>query len=76
WIGERIRTQAADTRPAAASYLLVDTTARYAASDRWEFAASIRNLLNDHAVSALSTSVPNDLPLPGRNYYAELEYKF
>lgn len=76
WLGKRLRMQTNDTRPSAPAYLLVDTTVRYAHSDHWEVAASIRNLLDDNALSALSTSVPDDLPLPGRNYYAELQYKF
>ncbi len=75
WIGERPRT-ASDARPAADAYLITDTTLRYASSDNWEFAASLRNLFDVDARSTTGASVPGDLPLPGRNGYAELRYKF
>ena len=73
WIGERPRSST-DTRPAAPAYLLADTTMRYAGSDNWEFAASVRNLFNEDA--SASASIPNDLPLPQRHFYAEARFKF
>lgn len=72
WVGERPRSSS-DTRPAAEAYLLTDTTLRYASPANWEFAASVRNLLDEEA--SASASIANDLPLPERNFYAEVRYK-
>ncbi|MCW8919174.1 MAG: TonB-dependent receptor [Gammaproteobacteria bacterium] len=74
WVGERERALT-DTRPAASDYLLTDTTLRYAAH-RWELAASVRNLFDVAATASTGTSLPYDLPLPGRTLYAELRYQF
>lgn len=73
WMGERPRAET-DIRSAAAAYLITDTTLRYAGTENWELAASARNLLDVDA--STSASIANDLPLPGRNLYAEIRYKF
>jgi iron complex outermembrane receptor protein len=65
-----------DRRTQEGSYALADTTIRYSHDKQWEFAASIRNLFDEDAVDYSSTRLPNNLPLPGRNYYAEIRYKF
>lgn len=57
-------------------YTLVDTTLRYAHRREWEFAASIHNLFDVDAREYSSNAIPNNLPLPGRNFYAEVRYKF
>ena len=75
WLGERERSPG-DSRDAAAAYLITDTTLRYAGYDNWEFAASVRNLFDADARAATSASIPGDLPLPGRQFYAELRYSF
>ena len=75
WIGTRPRG-ANDTRDPLASYTIVDTTIRYAHSDTWEFAASIRNLFDSDEKEITGRSIPGDLPLPERNAYAEVRYKF
>lgn len=75
WIGERKRTST-DTRAPVDDYLLTDTTLRYASSDKWEFTASIRNLFNIDAREYTGAAIPDDLPLPERNFYAEMIYKF
>jgi iron complex outermembrane receptor protein len=75
WIGERER-RASDSRDTLDDYLIVDTTLRYFINDRWEFAASIRNLFDEDAREYTSPNIPDDLPLPERNYYAEIRYKF
>jgi iron complex outermembrane receptor protein len=75
WIGERPRALT-DPRPAAEAYLLTDTTIRYAGSDNWELAATVRNLFDVDACASTGASVPNDLPLPERNLYAEVRFKF
>jgi len=79
WIGERTRNTSGtnpDLRPAVDDYVIADTTIRYAATDNWEFAASIRNLLDSDAREFTGRSIENDLPLPERNAYAEVRYKF
>ena len=73
WIGERERATT-DSRDAAPAYLITDTTLRYAGYDGWEFAASVRNLFDTDALA--SSSLVDDLPLPGRHLYAELRYNF
>ncbi len=75
WIGDRER-KAIDTRPAVDSYLITDTTLRYRHTDNWEFALSIRNLLDEDAREYTGTSITEDLPLAQRNAYAELRYQF
>lgn len=63
------------TKPLAA-YTLTDTTIRYAHDRRWEFAASVRNLLDVDAREYASSSLPDFLPLPRRSLFAEARYKF
>jgi iron complex outermembrane receptor protein len=75
WIGKRER-RASDSRETLDDYLIVDTTLRYFIDDSWEFAASIRNLFDEDAREYTSPNIPDDLPLPERNYYAEIRYKF
>ena len=79
WIGKRPRNTSGtspDLRPAVDDYLITDTTLRYAATNNWEFAASIRNLFDSNAREFTGRSIENDLPLPERNAYAEMRYKF
>ncbi len=75
WIGERKRA-ASDTRPPLDAYFLTDTTIRYSRLKKWEFAASVRNLFDVDAREYTGKSIPDDLPLPGRNYYVEMLYRF
>jgi len=75
WISERPRASG-DNRPPADDYFLTDTTVRYARSESWEFAASVRNLLDVDAREYTGSAIPNDLPLPERNLYAEVRYTF
>jgi len=65
-----------DTRNPIGAYTLLDTTLRYAPTPEWEFAASVRNLLDQDAREYSSRRLPENLPLPGRSLYAELRYKF
>ncbi len=79
WIGERPRNSAGNTpdlRPPLDDYFMTDTTLRFATTDNWEIAASIRNLFNVDAREFTGRAIPNDLPLPERNAYAEVRYKF
>jgi len=75
WIGERPRGTN-DSRDALASYTIIDTTIRYAHSDKLEFAASIRNLFDSDNNEITGRSIPGDLPLAERNAYAEARYNF
>ena len=75
WIGEHPRAPS-DTRPAVDDYFLTDTTLRYAHSNSLEFAASIRNLFDTDAREYTGSSIADDLPLPERNFYAEIRYTF
>lgn len=75
WIGER-KCSSTDTRAPVDDYLLTDTTIRYAGSKKWEYAISIRNLFDTDAREYTGKAIPNDLPLPRRNFYAEMRYKF
>ncbi len=58
------------------SYTLANTTVRYVHDKQWEFAASIRNMLDVDAADYSHKNIPNNLPLPGRNFFGEIRYKF
>ncbi|MEW8403746.1 MAG: TonB-dependent receptor [Candidatus Thiodiazotropha taylori] len=75
WIGERER-RANDSRATLDDYLIVDTTFRYFPGHNWEFATSIRNLFDEDAREYTNPNIPEGLPLPERNFYAEIRYKF
>jgi len=79
FIGDRPRNTSGanpDLRPSVSAYIVTDTTLRYAATNSWEFAASIRNLFDTDAREFTGRGIPNDLPLPERSAYAEIRYKF
>lgn len=65
-----------DPRTPSGAYTLADTTLRHFHGSEWEFAASIRNLFDKDAREYSSTRLPDNLPLPRRNFYAEVKYKF
>jgi iron complex outermembrane receptor protein len=75
WYGDR-PLPVGDTRRELGAFSLVDTTIRYRHDKQWEFAVSLRNLMDEEAWDYTSKSLPNNLPLPGRNLYAELRYNF
>ncbi|MCU7904733.1 MAG: TonB-dependent receptor [Candidatus Thiodiazotropha sp. (ex Epidulcina cf. delphinae)] len=75
WIGERIRSNN-DDRSSLNDYLVADTTVRFTGLKNWEFAASVRNMFDEDAREHTGSSVPNDLPLPERSYFAEIRYNF
>lgn len=75
WAGKRSRPSN-DPRQTLGSHTLVDTTVRYFHRKEWEFAASLRNLFDEDAREYTGRSIPDDLPLPGRSFYAEMRYKF
>jgi len=75
WIGQRERPST-DDRSHVEAYVVTDTTLRFAVSDNWELAASVRNLFDESAREYTGRSITDDLPLPGRNAYVEARYKF
>lgn len=75
WIADRNRRDG-DQRSDVDDYIITDTTFRYTGLKQWEFAASVRNLFDEDARETTGAAVPDDLPLPERNFYAELIYKF
>lgn len=72
WIGER-DLPPGDPRAPLKAYTLLDTTLRFAPRSDWQFAASIRNLLNTDAREYSSRSLPDNLPLPKRSFYLDNE---
>jgi iron complex outermembrane receptor protein len=76
WTGEHLPLAPGDKRMQIDAYTVVDTTLRYFHRRDWEFAASIRNMFDTDARERSSTSLPYNLPLPGRNLYAEMRYNF
>jgi outer membrane receptor for ferrienterochelin and colicin len=75
WIADRVRKNG-DTRIAVDNYFMTDSTLRFSGAGSWELAFSVRNLFGEGARVPTGTSVPNDLPLPGRSFYLEASYKF
>lgn len=76
WIGEHLPLPTGDKRMQTDAYTIVDTTLRYYHRRDWEFAASIRNLFDTDARERSSPSLPYNLPLPGRSFYAEVRYNY
>lgn len=75
WVDERGRS-GSDPRPPVDDYRVIDTTLRYLGIPDWEFALSVRNLLDADARDATRSTIVNDLPLPGRSLYVEARYDF
>lgn len=81
WVMDRKRDQS-DTRDAIEDYRLVDVTLRRLRNgDPWALSFSIKNVFNSSAKepspwSNPVASIPNDLPLAGRNFTGEIEYQF
>ncbi|MBT2987986.1 MAG: hypothetical protein B6D72_10975 [gamma proteobacterium symbiont of Ctena orbiculata] len=75
WIGGRTRGNS-DSRESLDDYIITDTTLRYSGVNGWEFGFSVRNLFDEDAREHTAPSVAKDLPLPERNVYAEILYKF
>ncbi len=75
WIGKRERTKF-DPRPALDGYTSVDLTLRYKniRQGNWNFALGVRNLFDTDMRDPGTLS--DDVPLPGRNGFAEARYRF
>ena len=76
WTGEHLRLASGDPRAQIDAYTIVDTTVRYFHRRDWEFAASMRNLFDVDARELSSKSLPDNLPLARRSFYAEIRYQF
>ncbi len=67
-----------DTRPTISDYTTVDLTLRTNRSkDRWDFAASVRNLFDADVrepSQSPSSTLPNDLPMAGRSFYLQMSH--
>ena len=85
WVGERDR-QYLDPRSPVDDFTTVDLTIRHKGwNQNWDFAFSIRNLLNDErhepssGVKDVITGfipIPNDIPLAERSVYLEARYRY
>ncbi len=78
WVGKRKR-EPGDTRDDLGDYVLVDLTLRTNnRSGGWDYGFSIRNLFDEDArePSPAPGLIPDDLPLPGRSFFAEAIYRF
>jgi len=79
WLSKHIYSTRDITSQPLGAYTLADTTLRYVHDKQWEFSASMRNLFDKDVreyVPTSSTKLPYNLPLPRRNVYAEIPYKF
>lgn len=65
-----------DPRAVLDARTCVDTTLRYFHGSEWEFAASVRNLFDRPMFDYSSKRLPGNLPLPERQFYAEVRFKF
>ncbi|OAI13497.1 MULTISPECIES: TonB-dependent receptor plug domain-containing protein [Methylomonas] len=79
WVGDRKRAYG-DARPPIRDYTTIDLTLRTDNSKKgWDFAASIRNLFDATVLEpslAPGTSLPYDLPMPGRSFYLQATFSF
>ena len=83
WVAKRKRPYG-DPRAELDDYTMVDLTMRYKKlKGNWNFALNIRNLFDVKAFepspgpnSSGFISIPNDLPLAGRHFFAEMRYSF
>jgi iron complex outermembrane receptor protein len=71
-----------ERRPAVDDYAMFDLFLRRSALlGHWEFAVGVRNMFDEKArepspAGSPGASIPDDLPLAGRNYFGELRYQF
>jgi iron complex outermembrane receptor protein len=75
WIADRERG-VNDSRPSLDDYSITDMTLRYTGLKAWELALSVNNIFDEIAKEHTAPSMVNDLLLPERSIYAELQYKF
>jgi outer membrane receptor for ferrienterochelin and colicins len=76
WIGNRKRDQG-DTRVDIDDYALAGLTLRRKnILKHWDLAIAVRNLLDEDAREPTGTAIPDDYPMAGRSWYAEVRCHF
>jgi iron complex outermembrane receptor protein len=76
YVGDRARV-AEDPREAPQDYLRLDLLGRYEVERRFSVQLDVRNVLNSNdREPAPGTALPQDIPLPGRNYYVTFRVRF
>lgn len=76
WIGDRHRADG-DVRSDVDDYDLVNITLRRKnIMGHWDLALAARNLFDENIVEPSDGSIPDDYPMPGRSFFAELRYNF
>lgn len=76
YVGDRARV-AEDPRDEPDDYLRLDLLGRYTFDRRFSVQLDVRNLLNSNdREPAPGTSLPQDIPLPGRNVYLTFRVRF
>ena len=73
---DRLRTDHDERQNIRDNYWLNITVRRDDLLDNIDLKLSIRNLFNREMFEPASQRIPGDLPLAGRNFYLELEYKY
>lgn len=76
WIGGRKRAQG-DARTEIDDYSLAGLTLRRKnIRKHWDLAVAVRNLLDEDAREPAGAAIPDDYPMAGRSWYAELRCHF
>lgn len=76
WIGKRHRA-AGDTRDDIKDNDIVNLTLRRKnILKHWDLAFAVRNLFDEDVLEPSQSSIPNDYPMEGRAFWAELRYTF
>lgn len=75
WLSAHPRL-AGDARPEIGAQSVADMTLRHSPRKNWELAASIRNIFDADLREYTGNALQDDLPLPGLNMHAEINYKF
>ena len=76
WIGDRVRADG-DPRPDIDNYTKVDFTLRRKnIAKHWDAALAVRNLFDTDIREPSDGVIPGDYPMPGRNIFGELRYRF
>jgi outer membrane receptor for ferrienterochelin and colicins len=76
WIGGRERAQG-DTRADIDDYALAGLTLRRKnIGKHWDMAITVRNLLDEDAREPTGSAIPDDYPMAGRSWYAEVRCHF
>ncbi|MCF7985552.1 MAG: TonB-dependent receptor [Thiohalocapsa sp.] len=76
YVGDRARV-AEDPRDEPDDYVRLDLLGRYDFDRRFSVQLDVRNLLNSNdREPAPGTGLPQDIPLPGRNYYLTFRVRF